>query len=121
MDDSGKEVEVGRAGGMVVRGANVMHGYWHNPKETELSFRNELFRTGDIGYQDAEGYFYILDRLKDMIVSGGENVYPGEVEAIIYQHPAVLEMAGLRYTRSQVGRTRDGVRSPQAGQDSRHE
>jgi len=93
MDDSGKEVEVGRAGGMVVRGANVMHGYWHNPKETELSFRNELFRTGDIGYQDAEGYFYILDSLKDMIVSGGENVYSGEVEAVIYQHPAVLEVA----------------------------
>jgi acyl-CoA synthetase (AMP-forming)/AMP-acid ligase II len=54
VDDSGKEVEVGRAGEMVVRGANVMHGYWNNPKETELSFRNELFRTGDIGYQDAD-------------------------------------------------------------------
>jgi long-subunit acyl-CoA synthetase (AMP-forming) len=57
VDDSGKEVEVGRAGEMFVRGANVMHGYWNNPKETELSFRNGLFRTGDIGYQDAEGYF----------------------------------------------------------------
>ena len=85
--DSGKEVEVGRAGGMVVRGANVMHGYWHNPKETELSFRNELFRTGDIGYQDAEGYFYIHDRLKDMIVSGGENVYSGEVEGLSISIP----------------------------------
>jgi acyl-CoA synthetase (AMP-forming)/AMP-acid ligase II len=52
-----------------------------------------MFRTGDIGYQDAEGYFYLLDRLKDMIVTGGENVYSGEVEAVIYQHPAVREVA----------------------------
>src|SRR5215831_1142548 len=93
VDDSGKEVEVGRPGEMVVRGPNVMHGYWNNPKETEIAFRNGMFRTGDIGYQDADGYFYILDRLKDMIVTGGENVYSGEVEAVIYQHPAVLEAA----------------------------
>jgi acyl-CoA synthetase (AMP-forming)/AMP-acid ligase II len=93
VDDSGKEVEVGRPGEMVVRGANVMHGYWNKPKETEIAFRDELFRTGDIGYQDTDGYFYILDRLKDMIVTGGENVYSGEVEAVIYQHPAVLEAA----------------------------
>src|SRR5215813_10182998 len=93
VDDSGKEVDVGRPGEMVVRGANVMHGYWNNPKETEIAFRNGLFRTGDIGYQDTDGYFYILDRLKDMIVTGGENVYSGEVEAVIYQHPAVLEAA----------------------------
>jgi len=93
VDDSGKEAEVGRPGEMVARGANVMHGYWNNPKETEIAFRDGLFRTGDIGYQDTDGYFYILDRLKDMIVSGGENVYSGEVEAVIYQHPAVLEAA----------------------------
>jgi long-chain acyl-CoA synthetase len=93
VDDSGKEVEVGRPGEMVVRGANVMQGYWNNPKETEIAFRDGLFRTGDIGYQDTDGFFYILDRSKDMIVSGGENVYSGEVEAVIYQHPAVLEVA----------------------------
>jgi long-chain acyl-CoA synthetase len=52
-----------------------------------------MFRTGDVGYQDADGYFYILDRLKDMIVTGGENVYSGEVEAVIYKHPAVREVA----------------------------
>ncbi len=61
--------------------------------ETKLAFRNGFFRTGDIGYQDASGYFYILDRLKDMIVTGGENVYSGEVEAVIYTHPAVREVA----------------------------
>src|SRR5215510_10570762 len=93
VDDLGKEVETGRPGEMVARGANVTHGYWNNPKETEIAFRDGLFRTGDIGYEDTEGYFYILDRLKDMIVTGGENVYSGEVEAVFYQHPAVLEAA----------------------------
>ena len=70
-----------------------MRGYWNKPEETKLAFRNGFFRTGDIGYQDANGYFYILDRLKDMIVTGGENVYSGEVEAVIYTHPAVREVA----------------------------
>jgi long-chain acyl-CoA synthetase len=66
---------------------------WNNPKETALAFRDGFFRTGDVGYQDAGGYFYIQDRLKDMIVTGGENVYSGEVEAVIYEHPAVREAA----------------------------
>jgi len=93
VDDSGKEVEAGKPGELVVRGANVMRGYWNNPNETEAAFRDGMFRTGDIGYQDAEGYFYIMDRRKDMIVTGGENVYSAEVEKVIYQHPAVLEAA----------------------------
>jgi long-chain acyl-CoA synthetase len=93
VDESGKQVENGHRGELVARGANVMRGYWNNPEETALAFRDGLFRTGDSGYQDAAGYFYILDRLKDMIVTGGENVYSGEVEAVIYQHPAVRETA----------------------------
>jgi long-chain acyl-CoA synthetase len=92
-DESGKPVEVGQPGELVARGANVMQGYWNNPEETSLAFRDGLFRTGDVGYQDRDGYFYILDRLKDMILTGGENVYSGEVEAVIYQHPAVREAA----------------------------
>jgi long-chain acyl-CoA synthetase len=70
-----------------------MRGYWNNPEETARAFRDGFFRTGDIGHQDPAGYFYILDRLKDMIVTGGENVYSGEVEAVIYEHPAVREVA----------------------------
>src|SRR6202142_1775884 len=94
-DNAGKQVELesGQAGELVVRGANVMRGYWNNPEETAKAFRNGFFRTGDIGRQEDAGYFYILDRLKDMIVTGGENVYSGEVEAIIYEHPAVREAA----------------------------
>ena len=93
VDESGEQVEAGRHGELVARGANVMGGYWNSPEETAPAFRNGLFRTGDVGYQDAAGYFYILDRLKDMIVTGGENVYSGEVEAVIYAHPAVREAA----------------------------
>jgi long-chain acyl-CoA synthetase len=93
VDELGKEVGAGHHGELVARGENVMRGYWNNPEETELAFRDGLFRTGDIGYRDADGYFYILDRVKDMIVTGGENVYSGEVEAVIYEHTAVGEAA----------------------------
>ena len=92
-DISGKQVEPGQAGELIARGANVTRGYWNNPEETTKAFRDGFFRTGDIGRQDTAGYFYILDRLKDMVVTGGENVYSGEVEAVIYGHPAVGEVA----------------------------
>jgi long-chain acyl-CoA synthetase len=92
-DETGKEVEAGQHGELVARGANVMRGYWNDLQDSALAFRNGMFRTGDIGYQDSDGYFYILDRLKDMIVTGGENVYSGEVEAVIYKLPAVREVA----------------------------
>jgi acyl-CoA synthetase (AMP-forming)/AMP-acid ligase II len=103
VDESGTEVAPGRSGEFVARGANVMHGYWNNPEETSRAFRDGLFRTGDIGSQDADGYFYILDRLKDMIVTGGENVYSGEVEAVISEHPAVREVAVFGIPDSQWG------------------
>jgi long-chain acyl-CoA synthetase len=93
VDPTGMEVETGKTGELVARGANIMRAYWNNPDETKGVFRHGFFRTGDVGYQDANGYFYILDRLKDMIVTGGENVYSGEVEAVIYAHPAVREVA----------------------------
>src|SRR5262249_32709946 len=93
VDKMGKQVDAGARGELVARGANVMRGYWNNPGETAHAFQDGMFRTGDMAYQDPDGYFYILDRLKDMIVTGGENVYSGEVEAVIYQHPAVLETA----------------------------
>jgi long-chain acyl-CoA synthetase len=93
VDQSGTEVSAGQPGELVARGANVMSGYWKNPDESARAFRDGFFRTGDIGRQDADGYLYLLDRLKDMIVTGGENVYSGEVEAVLYEHPAVREAA----------------------------
>lgn len=92
-DPSGNEVKIGQSGELVARGANVMRAYWKNEPETIAASRDGFFRTGDIGYQDADGYFYILDRSKDMIVTGGENVYSGEVESVLMAHPAVREAA----------------------------
>jgi long-chain acyl-CoA synthetase len=92
-DESGNLLETGQKGELVARGSNVMRGYWNNEPETAAAFRNGFFRTGDIGYQDREGFLYLLDRQKDMIVTGGENVYSGEVEAVILNHPAVREVA----------------------------
>jgi long-chain acyl-CoA synthetase len=93
VDGVGREVAIGQHGEFVARGRNVMRGYRNNAEESDHAFRNGFFRTGDVGCQDADGYFHILDRLKDMIVTGGENVYSGEVEAVIYSHPAVSEVA----------------------------
>jgi acyl-CoA synthetase (AMP-forming)/AMP-acid ligase II len=93
MDESGREAETGKTGELVARGSNVMSGYWNHPDDTDSAFQNQMFRTGDIGYQDADGYFYILDRLKDIIVTGGEKVYTAEVEAVILSNPAVSETA----------------------------
>src|SRR5580700_2304100 len=102
-DTAGRQVDPGQAGELIARGANVMRGYWNNPEETAKALRDGFFRTGDIGQQDTAGYFYILDRLKDMIVTGGENVYSGEVEAVIYGHPAVREAAVFGVPDSQWG------------------
>src|ERR1700757_842659 len=92
-DTSGKQVEPAQAGELIARGANVMRGYWNNPEEKTKKVSDGFFPLGGIGHEDTAGYFYILDRLKDMIVTGGENVYSGEVEAVIYDHPAVREVA----------------------------
>ena len=92
-DESGNLAKTGIKSELVARGSNVMRGYWNNERETAAAFRNGLFRMGDIGYQGRDGVFYLLNRQKDMIVTGGENVYCGEVEAAILNHPAVREVA----------------------------
>jgi len=89
-DRSGNVVEQGKEGEICIRGPNVLTGYLDNPKETESAFwPNGWFRSGDIGVFDENGYLYIVDRLKDMIITGGENVYPREVEEVIYKRPEV--------------------------------
>jgi long-chain acyl-CoA synthetase len=70
-----------------------MSGYWKDAEDTSSAFRDGFFRTGDLGYQDAAGYLYLVDRIKDMIVTGGEKVFCSEVESTLYEHPAVLEAA----------------------------
>ena len=93
VDDQGAQLPVGQVGEIVVRGPNVMKGYWRQPEATAEAFLGEWFRTGDVGHVDQDGYFYIVDRKKDMIIVNGMNVYPRHVEEVIYQHPAVAECA----------------------------
>jgi long-chain acyl-CoA synthetase len=93
VDSDGEEVPRGTVGEIVVRGPNVMAGYWKKPEETAQAVRDGWLHTGDGAYMDAQGYLYIVDRIKDMIVSGGENVYSAEVESVIARHPAVAACA----------------------------
>lgn len=93
LDEVDARVEVGEIGEVGVRGANVMQGYWGRPDETEAALRNGWYHTGDVGRVDSEGHLFLVDRSKDMIVTGGENVYSTEVEDVIASHPAVAEVA----------------------------
>jgi len=92
LDDSSKVLPPGEVGEIRVRGPNVTKGYWNRPQETAEAFVGDRFLTGDIGYMDADGYFFLVDRKKDMIISGGFNVYPQMIEQAIYEHPAVQEV-----------------------------
>ena len=93
VDDNGKELPTGEMGEIIVKGSNVMKGYWNNPEATRESIKDGWFYTGDMGKKDEDGYFYIVDRKKDMVIVGGMNVYPREVEEILYTNPKVLEAA----------------------------
>ncbi|WP_454629913.1 acyl-CoA synthetase [Bradyrhizobium cenepequi] len=92
-DNDGAEVPMGTVGEVVARGVGVMQGYWNREKETREAFRDGWLRSGDMGYVDDEGYLFIVDRLKDMIVSGGENVYSAEVENVLARHAAIASCA----------------------------
>jgi long-chain acyl-CoA synthetase len=92
-DDDGKPIGIDKIGEICVRGPNVMKGYWNLPEATAESFFGEWVRTGDLGYKDEDGYLYIVDRKKDMIIVNGMNVYPRMVEELLYTHPAILEAA----------------------------
>lgn len=91
VDDEGDEVADGEVGEIVCKGSLVMKGYWNNPKATEETLKNGWLHTGDLGWKSAEGYVHIVDRKKDVIISGGVNIYPGEVENVLNLHPGVKE------------------------------
>jgi long-chain acyl-CoA synthetase len=92
LEDSKQVLPTGEVGEIRIRGPNVTKGYWNRPKETAEAFVGDRFLTGDIGYMDGDGYFYLVDRKKDMIISGGFNVYPQMIEQAIYTHPSVQEV-----------------------------
>lgn len=93
VDPDGRNVPGGEVGELMARGPNIMQGYWNKPEQTAEALQDGWYRSGDMGYIDEEGYVFLVDRAKDMIVSGGENVYCSEVEEVLYKHAAVLEAA----------------------------
>ena len=104
VDTGNNPVAPGERGEICVRGPQVMAGYWHNREATDAVIdAGGWFHTGDIGQADQDGYVYVVDRLKDMVITGGENVYPAEVEAVLYHHPAIAEVAVLGTPHEQWG------------------
>lgn len=93
VDEAGTDVAPGTPGEVLVRGKHVMKGYWNRPDATAETIRDGWLHTGDVATVDAEGFVYINDRKKDMIISGGENIYPAEIENVILSHPKVREVA----------------------------
>ncbi len=116
---TGERLADGETGEIVVSGPSVTPGYWRNPGATEEAFTSDgFFRTGDMGSMDADGFLFIRDRIKDMIVTGGENVYPAEVESVLSTHPAVAEIAVVGIPSTQWGETPIAFVVPRGGLDS---
>ncbi|MGB9182320.1 MAG: long-chain fatty acid--CoA ligase [Pyrinomonadaceae bacterium] len=95
VDEEDREVPFGELGEIVLRGENILKGYYRNDEATERAFLGGWFHTGDVGYRDAEGFFYIVDRKSDMIIRGGENIYPREIDEVLYEHTAVASAATI--------------------------
>ena len=118
VDDHGEPViSPGIKGEVLVRGPNVTLGYWHLPEATRAAIDDDgWFRTGDAAYLDEEGFLFICDRVKDMIISGGENVYPAEVESGLMRHPAIAEVAVIGASDEKWGEAIVAIVVPKAGQ-----
>ena len=115
-DENGEQMEAGEKGEICIRGRNIMKGYLDNPEGTEAAFWDgEWFRSGDVGVFDDEGYLYIVDRIKDMIITGGENVYPREVEEVLYTSPEVQECAVIGLPDQEWGERVTALIIPQPG------
>jgi acyl-CoA synthetase (AMP-forming)/AMP-acid ligase II len=115
VDPGGPDARTGDIGELWVRGPNVVRGYWNRPAETSEAFTDGWFHTGDLGYIDADGYVYVVDRLKDVVIRGGENVYCAEVENVLFQHPAVFDAAVIGLPDPALGEEVAAVIQPRPG------
>jgi long-chain acyl-CoA synthetase len=115
-DENDKEVAQGERGEIVIKGHNIMKGYWNKPEATAESIKNGWFHSGDIGYVDDEGFLFIVDRKKEMIIRGGFNVYPREIEEVIYMHPQVAEAAVIGVPDEKFGEEIHAVVAPKPGE-----
>jgi len=105
LEEGTKEMPIGEDGELILYGPQVMSGYWNREDETELTIRNGWLYSGDIAQMDEDGYFYIVGRKKDMIIAGGYNIYPREIDEILYEHPKVLEAAAIGVPHETRGET----------------
>jgi long-chain acyl-CoA synthetase len=103
VDDNGQEVPTGEIGEILIKGHNVMKGYLNQPEATAEAIKDGWFATGDMAKVDEDGYFFIVDRKKELIIRGGYNVYPREVEEVLYEHPAVREAAVVGVPHAELG------------------
>jgi long-chain acyl-CoA synthetase len=117
VDEQGNEAPTDTSGEIQVRGHNVMKGYWNLPEATAAAITDGWFSTGDIGRVDADGYFYIVDRKKDLIIRGGFNVYPREIEEVLHEHPAVAEVAVIGIPHETLGEEVGAAIALQPGQE----
>jgi long-chain acyl-CoA synthetase len=115
-DDNGKILGPNETGEICVRGGNVMQGYWNQPEETKKVFRGDWLLTGDVGHRDTDGYYFITDRKKDMLIVNGINVYPREIEEVIYHFPGVKEAAVIGVPDERRGELPMAFVSPAEGQ-----
>ena len=114
----GRTLPPGEVGEVLVRGPQMMPGYWNKPEQTAKALREGEYWTGDLGYMDTEGYLFLVDRTKDMIISGGENIYSSEVEDVLYRHEAVLEAAVFAVPDEKWGEAVHAVIVPRAGHEN---
>jgi fatty-acyl-CoA synthase len=115
-DESGNDAKPDEVGELMLKGPVVMKGYWNMPDETEASFTDGWFHTGDLARVDDDGYFYIVERKKDMLITGGENVYPAEVEDVIIGHPQVAEVGVIGIPDDRWGESVCAIVVPLPGQ-----
>ena len=108
----------GEVGEIAIRGHNVMKGYWGRPDATAEAIRDGWFHTGDLARVDDDGYFFIVDRKKDMIIRGGYNVYPREIEEVLYEHPAVAEAAVIGVPHAELGEEVAAAVALKAGEEA---
>ncbi len=121
VDPLGEDVPTGEVGEVIVSGPSVSPGYWNRPEATEEAFRDGWFHTGDLGTVDEEGIFRIVDRKKNMVITGGENVYPIEIEQVLYRHPAIAEVSVYGTADEKWGETVTAAVVLAAGQESADE
>jgi acyl-CoA synthetase (AMP-forming)/AMP-acid ligase II len=115
-DAEGRLLPAGEIGEVCAQGGNLLDGYWNDPQATADAFRDGWYRTGDVGYLDDEGYLFLVDRLKDMIVTGGENVYSVEVESVMARHPSVAQVAVIGIPHEKWGEVVHAVVVPKSGE-----